>query len=64
MDRAIAANDHLSRHTLGWFVAEQLEEVASMETLLRRVRRAGEGGLLFVEHDLAHGDSTEQAEPA
>ena len=64
MDRAIAENDHLSRHTLGWFVAEQLEEVSSMETLLRLVVRAGEAGLLFVEHRLAQDVPAAQAAPA
>jgi ferritin len=55
MDQAIKANDHTARNMLQWFVAEQLEEVSSMETLLRMVRRAGESGLLFVESYLAQG---------
>jgi ferritin len=33
---------------LNWFVAEQLEEVLSMEGRLSVVRRAGPSGLLFV----------------
>ena len=49
MDQAIKENDHLSSTTLQWFVNEQLEEVSSMETLLRMIQRAGESGLLFVE---------------
>jgi ferritin len=49
MDQAIAANDHATRIMLTWFVTEQVEEVSSMETLLRMVQRAGEAGLLFVE---------------
>jgi ferritin len=53
VDLAIAENDHLTRNFLQWFVNEQLEEVASMETLLSIVRRAGESGLLFVEDYLA-----------
>ena len=55
MDRAIGENDHATRGMLGWFVDEQLEEVSSMDTLLRMVRRAGESGLLFVEQALAQG---------
>ncbi len=55
MDQAIKENDHTTRNMLEWFVAEQLEEVSSMETLLRMVRRAGEAGLLFVENYLAQG---------
>lgn len=38
-----------AQNVLQWFVAEQLEEISSMVTLLRVVRRAGESGLLIVE---------------
>jgi ferritin len=44
---------------LAWFVTEQVEEVSSMETLLRMVQRAGDSGLLFVESYLAQGFSAE-----
>jgi ferritin len=63
MDQAIAGNDHVTRNMLEWFVAEQLEEVSSMETLLRMVRRAGESGLLFVESYLAQGQPLSTAGP-
>ena len=33
VDLAIAENDHTSRNFLQWFVAEQLEEVSSMDML-------------------------------
>jgi ferritin len=49
MDRAIKENDHATRNMLEWFVNEQVEEVSSMDSLLRMVQRAGESGLLFVE---------------
>ncbi len=49
MDLAISERDHLATSILQWFVNEQLEEVSSMETLLKMVQRAGESGLLFVE---------------
>ena len=62
MDRAIAGNDHAARGMLEWFVAEQVEEVSSMETLLRMVQRAGESGLLFVEQFLASGQLAQEAE--
>ncbi len=54
MDRAIKENDHITANFLQWFVNEQLEEVSSMETLLRMVQRAGESGLLFIESYLQH----------
>ena len=55
MDQAIAESDHAARTMLEWFVTEQVEEVSSMETMLRMVQRAGESGLLFVESFLAQG---------
>lgn len=55
VDRAIQESDHATRNFLQWFVTEQFEEVTSMETLLKIVQRAGEGGLLYVEDFLARG---------
>lgn len=60
MDLAIKHNDHMTRNALTWFVTEQLEEMSSMETLLGMIRRAGESGLLLVEHSLARGTSGQQ----
>lgn len=60
VDTAIKENDHISKNFLEWFVKEQLEEMSSMDTLLRMVQRAGETGLLFVENYLAqqrHGSA-------
>lgn len=53
VDLAVKENDHLTRHFLQWFVAEQLEEVSSMTDLLNVVKRAGEANLLLVEDYLA-----------
>jgi len=38
---------------LQWFVGEQLEEVSTMDNLLKVIERAGEDGLLRVEEYLA-----------
>ena len=63
VDLAIEHNDHLTRHFLQWFVNEQLEEVSSMDTLLRMVQRAGEAGLLLVEnHPMLGSHENEEAE--
>ncbi len=62
VDQAIRENNHITKNFLEWFVNEQLEEVSSMDTLLRMVRRAGEKGLLFVEHYLATGRHGERIE--
>ncbi|PTY01358.1 ferritin [Verrucomicrobia bacterium LW23] len=57
VDMSIRHNDHTTHNFLRWFVSEQLEEVSSMEELLRMVQRAseaaGESGLLRVEEYLA-----------
>ena len=49
---AIKESDHLAQIFLQWFVNEQLEEVTSMDILLRTIKRAG-GNLLLVEDFLA-----------
>ena len=52
MDLAIEERDHLARGFLQWFVDEQLEEVSTMDDLLKVVRRAGDN-LLYVEDYVA-----------
>ena len=49
---ALKEGDHLAQIFLQWFVNEQLEEVTSMDTLLRTIKRAN-GSLLLVEDFLA-----------
>ncbi|MBK8250411.1 MAG: ferritin [Gemmatimonadetes bacterium] len=61
MDRAVKEGDHLSKNELEWFVREQREEVTSMDTLLRMVKRAGESGLFFVESFLLSGGMAGEA---
>jgi ferritin len=51
-DLAQQENDHITKNFLQWFLNEQLEEVSSMDQLLKIVERAGEGGLLMVEQYL------------
>lgn len=70
VDLAIKEGDHLSKNALEWFVNEQREEVSSMDTLLRMVKRAGEPGMFFVENFLLQGGlvgaaaEADAAEPA
>ena len=52
MAAAIKENDYITQNALGWFVNEQLEEVSSMENLLKVVQLAGKN-LLFVEEYVA-----------
>lgn len=55
LDLATSEKDYLSHDFLEWFVREQLEEVSSMDMLLKMVRRSGESGLMHVENALASG---------
>lgn len=55
MDIAVAEKDYLAREFLDWFVVEQLEEVTSMEKLLRIAQRAGERNIIMLEAYLSHG---------
>jgi ferritin len=53
MDQAVKENDYLAQDFLRWFINEQLEEVTTMESLLKVIQRAGPNGLLFVESYVA-----------
>lgn len=53
MDLALKENNHIASTFLQWFVSEQLEEVSSMDQLLKIVQRAGEANLLLIEQYLA-----------
>lgn len=55
--------DPFTQNFLQWFIKEQLEEVSSADELLQIVQRAGDGGLLFVEHFIA-SKSDEADDPA
>lgn len=52
MDQAIADHDHISKQFLDWFVAEQLEEISTMQTLLNIVKRSKEN-ILFADDYLS-----------
>jgi ferritin len=55
LDRATSERDYVAHDFLEWFAREQLEEVSSMDTLLKMIRRSGESGLMLVENALASG---------
>jgi len=57
MDIAVAERDYLAREFLDWFVVEQLEEVTSMEKLLRIAQRAGERNIIMLEAYLSHDEA-------
>jgi ferritin len=51
---ALAEKDYIARQFLDWFVAEQLEEVSTMDNMLRIVQRVGEKNLVMMEAYLSH----------
>jgi ferritin len=61
MDIAVKDKDYISQDFLRWFVAEQLEEISTMGTLLNTIRRAG-NNLLWVEDFLARNPIVEEGE--
>ena len=54
MTLAVAQKDYAAQDFLRWFVTEQLEEVNTMESLLKIVRQAGERNLIMLEAYLSH----------
>jgi bacterioferritin B len=56
MDIAVAQKDYMGQDMLRWFVTEQLEEVSSMDNLLKVVKLTGERNLIMVEAYLSHKD--------
>ncbi len=52
LELARKEHDYITENFLAWFVNEQLEEVSSMDKLLKVVRRAGDN-LIYVEDYLA-----------
>ncbi len=54
MSLAIDQKDYIAQDFLRWFVTEQLEEVSSMDRLLKVVRQAGERNLIMLEAYLSH----------
>jgi len=65
LDLAASERDHGAHGFLDWFAREQLEEVSSMDMLLKMVRRTGDAGLMLVENALAsRGTLSPSAPPA
>ena len=54
MTIAVAEKDYAAQDFLRWFVTEQVEEMATMENLLKVVQSAGERSISMVEAYLSH----------
>ena len=56
MAMATGEKDYSTANFLQWFIGEQVQEVATMDQLLKVVERAGESGLLLVEDFVSKGN--------
>jgi bacterioferritin B len=56
VDLAIAKKDYAAQEFLKWFVTEQVEEVHTMENLLKVVQMVGERNVIMVEAYLVHNE--------
>ena len=54
MTLAIEQKDYAAQDFLRWFVTEQVEEVSTMENLLKVVKAAGDRNILVIEAYLVH----------
>ena len=54
VDKATAEKDHATANFLQWFVKEQVEEEATVETIVTRLAAVGDnpGALYHLDHDL------------
>ena len=63
LGRSATERDYVAHDFLEWFAREQREEVSSMDTLLKMIRRTGESGLMLVESAIASGRALAVSEP-
>ena len=54
VDKATTEKDHATANFLQWFVKEQVEEEATVETIVKRLGAVGDspGALYYLDHDL------------
>ncbi len=54
MATAVAEKDYAAQEFLQWFVKEQVEEMSTMDNLLKIVKFSGERAIIMVEAYLSH----------
>ncbi|MCS6777194.1 MAG: ferritin [Chloroherpetonaceae bacterium] len=54
MEQAIEERDFATQEMLRWFVNEQVEEVSTMDDMLKIARQVGERNIIMVEAYLVH----------
>ncbi len=65
VDLAVAEKDHASNNFLQWFVSEQVEEEASADEVVQKIKLMGDarGGLFMIDRELAQRVFTPPASP-
>ena len=66
VDIAIGESDHASNNFLQWFVAEQVEEEATVDAILQQLKLTGDSGhgLLMIDRELAQRPALTSLDPA
>jgi ferritin len=59
---ATQEDDYVTQSFLSWFLKEQLEEVSTMDTLVKVAKRAGDNLLFLEEYVARHGAGLQEAE--
>jgi bacterioferritin B len=54
MTLAVEQKDYLAQDFLRWFITEQLEEISTMENLLKVVQTAGAHNMIMLEAYISH----------
>jgi ferritin len=54
VDEAVQTRDHATNNVLRWFVSEQVEEEASVDAIVQKLKLVGgaPGGLFMIDHHL------------
>ena len=55
VDLALKENDHATREFLNWFVAEQVEEEATMDKIVSQLKMIGDSGQALIMMDVHLG---------
>ena len=55
MKLAVEESDFISQNQLSWFINEQLEELATMDNLLKVIQHAGDNVLYIEDYVASHG---------
>jgi ferritin len=65
VDLAVAEKDHASNNFLQWFVSEQVEEEASADEVVQKIKLMGDarGGLFMIDRELAQRVFTPPTSP-